>query len=294
MISVVVPVFNSASVVGETIDRIVSVCRAEGWAFEVIAVDDGSDDGSLEVLRGRAVRHPGLLRVIAHTHNAGQHAALLTGLRAATGGLVVTMDDDLQHPPEALPALVACARAGHDAVYARFPVVRHAAWRRPGSAFVRWMDRAVFDAPRGLTVTSYRLLTRDVVDRVCAYAGTSPYIRGQMLLASRRPANVDVPHEARRDRHSSYSPSALVAFVARVLLEWSHVPAWTALASGVVLTGGALVVLPATPLASVAPLPLLHGVALVALGAVGLRRRLPQDAQPLRPEPGGEFAHPRR
>ncbi len=292
MISIVLPVFNSAAVVGLTLDRIVAVCEAEAWTYEIIAVDDASADGSLDVLRERAARHPGVMRVIAHTCNAGQHAALLTGLRAASGELVVTLDDDLQHPPEAIPALVARARAGHDAVYARFPIVRHPVWRRPGSALVRWMDHAIFGAPHDLTVTSFRLLRRDVVDRVCAYQGASPYVRGQMLLAARRPANVDVPHHAREDARSSYTASALLAFVARVLIEWSHVPAWAAIGVGALLSAAALLVLPATPLALLAPLPLLHGLALVGLGVAGLRRRLPQDAQAIGSEPRRDLAQP--
>jgi hypothetical protein len=145
------------------------------------------------------------------------------------------MDDDLQHPPEAMPAMVRKVEEGHDAVFARFAAPRHAAWRRPGSAMVRAMDRAVFGAPPGLSVSSYRALRRDVVDRVCAYRGTTPYIRGQVLLACASPANVDVEHHPRASGQSGYSPGALVALVLRVLLEWSPLPAVAALLAGALL-----------------------------------------------------------
>ena len=171
MISVVIPVYNSAAVVGETVDRVVQACEKEGWPYEVIAVDDSSRDGSATVLRERTSVHA-RLRVIALASNGGQHAALLAGLRAAVGDYVVCMDDDLQHPPDALASLVRKAREGHDAVYAQFDAPRHAAWRRPGSAAVRWLDRFVFGAPRDLTVTSFRVLRRDgnrvVVERTSA------------------------------------------------------------------------------------------------------------------------------
>ena len=123
MISVVLAVYNSAAIVGETIARIVATCEAQGWRYEIIAVDDGSRDGSLAVLRQSAARH-GQLRVIALERNGGQHAALLAGLRAAAGDPVVCLDDDLQHPPEAIPLLVH-ATGRHDAVFARFDERRH-------------------------------------------------------------------------------------------------------------------------------------------------------------------------
>ncbi len=202
MISVLLPVYNSAPVVGQTIDRIVRVCDRERWTFEVIAVNDGSTDASAGVLRASTVRHE-RLRIIDLAANRGQHAALLAGLRAAQGDLVVCLDDDLQHPPEAIPALVDKARAGHDVVFARFAQPQHVWWRRGGSAIMRALDRHVFGAPAGLAVSSFRVMDRRVVDRVCAYGGPVPYIRGQMLVACASPANVDVQHQRRPSGHSS-------------------------------------------------------------------------------------------
>lgn len=237
-ISVVIPVFNSAAIVGETLDRVVRACEREGWIAEVIAVDDGSTDGSRDVLRDGAARHPHV-RVVELARNVGQHAALLVGLRAARGEVVVCLDDDLQHPPEAIPRLVRRLEEGHDVVFARFATPKHAAWRRPGSALVRAMDRYLFGAPRGLSVSSFRAMRREVADRVCAYQGTTPYVRGQMLLASTSPANVDVEHQLRPVGRSGYSSLALVALVLRVLLGWSRIPAWLALAGGLALTAAA-------------------------------------------------------
>ena len=228
--------FNSATIVAETLDRVVRSCEGEGWILEVIAVDDASTDGSGDVLRESAARHP-QVRVIEASRNMGQHAALLVGLRATRGDVVVCLDDDLQHPPEAIPRLVRKLDEGHDSVFARFATRRHAAWRRPGSALVRAMDRHVFGAPRGLHVSSFRAMRREVVDRVCAYRGPTPYVRGQMLLASASPANVDVEHQLRAAGQSSYSKLMLVALVLRVLLEWSRIPAWVAMVGGGALMG---------------------------------------------------------
>lgn len=294
MISVVIPVYNSAAVVGETIDRVVQTCEREGWQYEVIAVDDRSTDGSAAVLHERTTIHA-RLRVIGLPTNGGQHAALLAGLRAAGGDYVACMDDDLQHPPEALASLVGKAREGHDAVYARFDAPRHASWRRPGSAAVRWLDRFVFGAPRDLTVTSFRVLRRDVVDLVCAYEGPAPYIRGQVLLASGSPATVPVAHAPRPRGPSSYTPLALLAFVARVVLEWSRLPGHLALAMGAILVVGAAGLQTVWPAAgSFAALPLMQGLALCAAGLAWLWRRRRQERGTVRLQPRGDLTKARR
>lgn len=305
MISIVIPVYNSAPLVGDTVERIVRTCEAQGWRFEIIAVNDASTDGSVDVLRACASRHPEV-RVLHLERNVGQHSALLEGIRTASSDLVVCLDDDGQHPPEDLPAFVAKAAKGHDTVYARFAQPRHAAWRRPGSALVRALDRHVFRAPSDLAVSSYRLLTRDVVNRIAAYRGHAPYIRGQMLLASRSPAHVDVDHRARAVGRSSYTGPTLIAFVLRVLCEWSRVPAWAAVLTGTAfsLFGLAVLALTTRPGASVeqgttrgagwvvvvVPIVLAHGLALLALGGLGLRRPLPQERGSTSVEPHSQLA----
>jgi glycosyltransferase involved in cell wall biosynthesis len=307
VISVVIPVYNSAPLVGDTVARVVRTCERHGWTFEVVLVNDASTDGSAEVLRDSAARHA-MVRVLHLPRNGGQHAALLEALRAASGDIVVCLDDDGQHAPEALPALVAKAAEGHDAVYARFQQPRHPVWRRPGSALVRALDRQVFGAPAGLAVSSYRLLRRDVVNRVIAYRGHAPYIRGQMLLASHLPAHVDVEHRPRALGRSSYTRTALVAFVLRVLCEWSRVPAWSAVVAGVALSTLAVAAMLLTDRASVgadatrhaawvrllAPILLTHGVVLLAMGGFGLRRPLPQERRATGVEPRRDLTHLRR
>lgn len=266
MLSIVIPVFNSAAVVGETVDRVVRVCEVEGGPFEVIVVNDGSTDDSLAVLRDREARWP-TVRVLDLGRNTGQHAALLTGLRAATGSVVVCLDDDLQHAPEDIPRLLRTLAGGHDAVFARFAVAKHPAWRRPGSAVVRAMDRLVFGAPHGLSVSSFRAFRREVVDRVCAYRGGSPYVRGQVLLAATSPANVDVEHHPRRVGRSGYTTWALVRLVLRVLLEWSPLPGAVAMVAGAALPLVGSRVAPGGGWAAWLP-----GVALVVSGAWQVRR----------------------
>lgn len=292
-LSVVIPVYNSAALVGATIDRVVAVCRGQGWSFELVLVDDASPDASLSVLRDRARRYEEV-RAIALPVNGGQHAALLAGLRASSGEVVVCMDDDLQHPPEAIPILVAAVDRGHDAVFARFTQPRHAAWRRPGSLAIRLIDRLVFGAPAGLAISSFRVLRRPVVDRVCAYRGAAPYIRGQILRASEHPGQVDVPHAPRLVGASSYTPAALAAFVARIVIEWSRLPAYAALAAGAAWLGTAAAATSAFGGPSVrglVGLAVLHGGTLSGLGFAGLLMWRPQEGGAARVEAARQAAH---
>src|SRR4051812_20508608 len=101
-ISVVVPVFNSEQSLDELVERLASTLEVLAGEHEIILVDDGSRDGSWEVIEKLAVAHRAV-RGIQLMRNYGQHNALLAGIRAARFELVATMDDDLQHPPELLP-----------------------------------------------------------------------------------------------------------------------------------------------------------------------------------------------
>ena len=133
MLSVVIPVFNSAGIVGTTVDRTVDALSSLGLAFEVICVNDGSQDGSWDVLQEKAAEHPQVI-ALDLVRNYGQHSANLAGLRQAKGDWVVTMDDDLQNPPEEIVELMRAAADGsHDVVFGEFRQKQAAAMRRLGT-----------------------------------------------------------------------------------------------------------------------------------------------------------------
>lgn len=212
--SAIIPVFNSASLVGDTIDRTVGFFVGERLDYELVLVDDGSSDESLAVLRRKARGQPRFI-VVALPRNGGQHRALVEGLRRATGDWLVTLDDDLQNPPEEIGALIAVAARGHDVVFGRFRRKRHPAPKRAASRLVGLVNRWLFHKPRGLVVSNFRLLHRDVVTKILADDSETPYLTGQALLHARSPANADVRHEPRRNGRSGYG----VRRSARFLLE---------------------------------------------------------------------------
>src|SRR4029453_7742264 len=101
---------------GDLVSRLLAVLDGLDRPAEVILVDDGSRDRSVEILKGLAADHPARIRVIELSHNYGQHQAILAGFTFATGDVVITLDADLQNPPEEIPKLVALTDEGHDVV----------------------------------------------------------------------------------------------------------------------------------------------------------------------------------
>jgi glycosyltransferase involved in cell wall biosynthesis len=171
--------------------------------------------------------------------NYGQHTAVFAGLQLAVGDYVVTIDDDLQNPPEEIPPIVAKAEEGHDLVFGRFHRKRHPLYRRIGTKIVDWMNRRVFGKPKELVLTNFRCIRRDVVDRMCSYQGGYPYIPGLALMYSRRPVNLMVEHEPRRVGSSGYGFRKIFELVFRILVNYSSFPLRLVSIFGLVVTGGA-------------------------------------------------------
>src|SRR3954447_18292863 len=126
--SVVIPVYNSEGSLTPLVERLHRVLPMLAPEFEVILVNDGSRDGSWDVVRELAALYP-TVHGIRMLRNFGQHNALLAGIRAARFAICVTMDDDLQHPPEEIPKLLTKLAAGSDVVYGTPNVLPHGWWR---------------------------------------------------------------------------------------------------------------------------------------------------------------------
>ena len=221
--SVVVPVFNSAGIVGDTVDRIVATFETANLSYEVILVNDGSRDGSWDVIAEKARNNTHIV-ALNLLRNYGQHHANLAGLREATGDYVITMDDDLQNPPEEAVRLIDEAMTGRDVVFGKFERKQAASYRRLGSKAIGMINRRVFAQPPGLAVSNFRILRRDVVDRICASRTAHPYLTGQALMYSSNRSHVTVRHEPRRIGKSSYSTVRILRLVFTILFSYSSFP----------------------------------------------------------------------
>jgi len=239
--SIVVPVFNSAGVVGQTVESIVSTFEEQGLSYELILVSDGSTDGSWDVIAESARLHKHVI-AIKFLKNYGQHNANLAGFRESSGDFVITMDDDLQNPPDQARLLIDKAMGGYDVVYGEFENKQAAGYRRLGSKLISLINRRVFAQPADLTVSNFRILRRDVVERICASNTVYPYITGQSLMYSSNRANVVVRHDPRVVGKSSYSSLRILRLVLTILFSYSLFPLRLAAGAGfgIALIGFAL------------------------------------------------------
>ncbi len=235
--SAVIPVYNSAPIVGDTLDRTVAFFEQHGFDYEVVAVNDGSRDESWEVVRAKAEANPRIV-AINLLHNYGQHTAVLCGFKNSVGDYVITLDDDLQNPPEEMIHLIRAAEDGHDVVFGHFRQKQHAGYRRLGSRVIGLLNTRIFRKPEGLTLSNFRIIRRDVVDRICAYRTTYPYIPGLTLMYSSSPANAWVEHRNRAAGASNYNWLKIAELVMRILFNYSSFPMRVVTTVGAVVACG--------------------------------------------------------
>lgn len=202
LISIVVPVYGS-TVVEELVDRVEAIFSARPERCEIILVEDAWPDPkvwqSLSSLAGRKQS----VVAIQLTRNFGQHAATLCGLRESKGDWVVTIDDDLQHAPEDIPKLLAASE--HEAVFGQFPTVRQSLSRRLSSWTKAWFDAVILNKPKNIRLSSFRLLSRAVVDGMLLIRTPYPFIPSLIFDVTRDVAGVEVTHYARRSGRSGYT-----------------------------------------------------------------------------------------
>jgi len=239
-LSIVVPVYNGDKSVARLVAALATL-RPEG-GMEVVLVNDGSPDNSAAICRG-LVHSAGVpVTYIEHSRNFGEHNAVMTGLRHVRGSFVITMDDDLQNPPEEVVRLYDHARlGGWDVVYTRFAAKQHAAWRNLGSRFANTVADWLLDKPRGLYLSSFRCMSAMVVRAVTRYRGPYPYVDGLLLQVTQRIDSIEVRHLPRAEGRSNYNLRRLIRLWLNLATSFSLAPLRMAM-----LLGAALAILGAT------------------------------------------------
>ena len=222
-ISVIIPVYNSESTLPELVKRLQAVLSASAREYELLLVNDGSRRPSWSVIQQLAAEYP-WVRGLDLMRNYGQHNALLCGLRAARFETLVTLDDDLQNPPEELPKLLAKFNEGHDVVYGSAPSGRQSLWRELASWLIRWVLRRTMHLPAARDASSFRVIRAPVCRAFTNY--NSPFVSIDVLLSwgTSRFAAVPVAREPRRSGSSNYTFFQLVSFALTTLTGFSIWP----------------------------------------------------------------------
>jgi dolichol-phosphate mannosyltransferase len=282
-LSVVVPVYNEEPVIRELYERLTSVLAVHKDDYEVILVNDGSRDGTVAVAR-ELCRQDRKVKMISLSRNFGHQIAVTAGLDAASGRVVVTIDSDLQDPPELIPEMVGRWKDGYE-------VVHGVRGKRKGEGVFR--NAAIFlfyrflrkTASVGLTVDSgdFRLMDRKIVDVLKAMREKNRYIRGMVSWAGFRQTELEYVRERRSAGTSKYPFRKLAALAADGIFSFSGFPLWLPMAigcfctlAGALLLLGALIGRVAAPDAAVPGwvygsliAVFLGGVQLIAIGLLG-------------------------
>lgn len=205
--SVVVPVYNSQHTLQELYDRIKNVFQDTiHEEFELILVDDSSRDDSYKVMQELHHRDP-RVKIIQMAKNFGQHPALLCGFSYAQGDFIITMDDDLQHPPEELPKMIDVMnqRDDVDVIIAKYQGRKHNPIRRLGTWVSVYATSKMLKKPKDLEITSFRLIRRFIIDAILKMNVRLPQIGNLLVQTSNRIINVTVKHDSRKYGKSGYS-----------------------------------------------------------------------------------------
>ncbi len=221
-LSVVVPVYRSKEILPELHRRLSLVLPKTVRRYEIIYVDDGSADGSWEVLC-KIAGSDRKVRIVRLSRNFGQHAATLCGLRLARGSYVVTLDDDLEHPPEAIPALLREARKGWDLVYGVFPERTHSWWRNLTSEWARGLFRRAIPNLNDV-YTSFRVIRADVARNLRGFESPFPFVDGYLSWVTNHCTSVPLTHGQRGAGSSQYSFSKLFLHTVNIFVTFSDLP----------------------------------------------------------------------
>lgn len=225
-LSFVIPVYGSEKVLPELISRLQAVLepipRLAG-NYEVIFVCDCSPDQSWRVIRALSAQYP-WVHGISLRMNAGQHNALMAGFAQARGKIILTMDDDLQHAPSDIPALLDELESGRDVVYARFKNRRHASWKIAGSRLNDLVAGYLMKKPKGLYLSPFRAIKAEIIADILRYHGPYVYVDGLLLSVTRNIGSVDVEHHDRFAGDSGYSFKKSISLWLKMATSFSIVP----------------------------------------------------------------------
>jgi undecaprenyl-phosphate 4-deoxy-4-formamido-L-arabinose transferase len=222
-ISIVIPVFNEELNLPPLIDRLYPVMERIGKPFEIIFTDDGSHDRSLGILQGMAGKFPEV-RVIEFNGNFGQHMAILAAFEQSCGEIVITLDADLQNPPEEIPKLVAEVEKGHDVVGTIRRKRQDTLFRRAASRIVNITTNKM----TGMHMSDYgcmlRAYNRNVVNNINRCQETTTFIPALAQTFSANPTEVEVAHAERAEGESKYSLYKLIRLNFDLMTGFSVVP----------------------------------------------------------------------
>lgn len=222
-ISALIPVYNSQDTLQPLVERLDKVLSEQAPAYEIILVNDGSRDDSWNVITRLVQAYPSVTGINL-MRNYGQHNALLAGLRQAQHPVIVTLDDDLQHPPEELPKLLRELERGYDVVYGTPQRMPHSAWRNVTSSMTKKILSFVMGLPGVKEISAFRAFRANLRNAFIDYKNPGIILDVLLSWGTTRFSHVTVNEMPRESGRSNYSFGKLASQAILILTGYSTVP----------------------------------------------------------------------
>jgi len=240
--SIIIPVYKSENIVTKTVQDTIRELSTLNINFEIILVNDGSPDNSWEVIKSLAESYKEV-KALNLLKNYGQHNAVLCGFEFSAGEYIITMDDDLQNPPSEIIHLINKIKdSKYDLVFGKFREKKHALYRKWGSKLIGYLNFKVFNKPKGITLTNFRIIKREVIERVLQHKTGYPYIPGLLLMYSSEIANTMVEHHQRINGKSNYTIKKILGLIGRLLINYSSYPLRLLSTIGLIISGASFLI----------------------------------------------------
>lgn len=222
-VSVVVPVFGGSAALAELHQRLATSMAQAGLSWELILVDDRGRAESWPAISTLANEHPQQVTGLRLSRNFGQHAATICGIEQARGQWIVTMDDDLEHPPEAIASMLKAGGEETPLVYGLFPKRTHSGFRNLSSELMRWtLKRAFPDLNE--RYSSFRAIHAPLAHQLTGFRLARPYIDGMLSWMTSSAKTVEVQHGERQHGESAYTFRKLISHAFNIFVSFSQLP----------------------------------------------------------------------
>jgi len=222
-LSLVIPVYNGSQTIRAVVESIQRVFASR--SFEIILVNDGSEDDSEKVCAQLVQESRGTVTLLQLSRNFGEHSAVLAGLSQARGEYMAVLDDDGQHPPEEVARMLAeIKQKNYDVVYGHYIEKQHSQFRNAGSRFNDRIATLMLGKPKDLYLSSFKVMNRFLVNEIIKYRGPYPYADGLIYRTTRRIGQIPVEHRANMIGPSRYTFRKLLGLWLNMFLNFSIKP----------------------------------------------------------------------
>ena len=223
-LSFIIPVYNSEKTIAEVVHEIMECVESLEYEYEIILVNDKSQDGSEKICKGLSQSFD-QVKVFSLTRNFGQACALMAGLGQSEGDYILCLDDDLQTPPSEFPKLLNTLLAGnYDLVYGYYEHKEHNKFRNFGSLFNKIMQHRVIKMPKELHTSSYFAARKEIVEAVIGYDQPYPYLPGLFYRVTHNICSIPIRHQPRKAGKSGYTFKKLLKLWENGLINFSYIP----------------------------------------------------------------------